>query len=93
MEHILNGFWTLSSSYITITLRKDDLMIQYLLPTLCKALAFLKTEGATADRVCKILESSLRSSTRVPSDLRSLWSNVSIASSTWPLSALYCYQS
>lgn len=40
---------------------EDDLLIQYLLPTLCKALAFLKTEGATADRVCKIVESSLRS--------------------------------
>lgn len=25
---------------------EDDLLIQYLLPTLCKALAFLKTVGA-----------------------------------------------
>ncbi|XP_068709184.1 huntingtin-like [Montipora foliosa] len=38
----------------------DDLLIQYLLPTLCKATAFLKTEGVVAERVCGILESSLR---------------------------------
>ncbi|EDO49114.1 predicted protein [Nematostella vectensis] len=40
---------------------ENDLLTQYLLPVICKALAFLKTEGPTAERVCKIVESSLRS--------------------------------
>lgn len=51
---------------------EDDLLIQYLLPTLCKALAFLKTEGAITERVCKIVESSLRSP-HVPLQISALY--------------------
>ncbi|XP_074614489.1 huntingtin-like isoform X2 [Acropora palmata] len=50
----------------------DDLLIQYLLPTLCKAAAFLKTEGVIAEKVCTILESSLRSP-HVPLQISALY--------------------
>ncbi|XP_066917148.1 huntingtin-like isoform X4 [Clytia hemisphaerica] len=40
---------------------EDDILMQYLIPTACKCLAVLELEGQLAERICKMLEGSLRS--------------------------------
>jgi len=40
---------------------EDDVLAEYLVPTLCKALAVLKLEGTVAERICKQVEQYLKS--------------------------------
>ncbi|XP_047128948.1 huntingtin isoform X1 [Hydra vulgaris] len=40
---------------------EDDIILEYLVPTVCKALAVLKLEGNTAERIVKLIELCLRS--------------------------------
>eukprot|EP00794_Sanderia_malayensis_P005415 gene5415-6091_t len=41
---------------------EDDITTQYIVPTICKALAVLRVEGNIAERICRIIETALKSS-------------------------------
>eukprot|EP00795_Rhopilema_esculentum_P012136 gene12136-2740_t len=40
---------------------EDDITSEYIVPTVCKALAVLRVEGSIAERICRIIETSLKS--------------------------------